>query len=158
MKNAMKYLAVFSFVLLGVALMTGDALAQYGYSGYPYGQQCGADGCGGRVQQPMRAIRVPCQPHQRPQYPVGYCVQWVPEQLNPVQVMIPGRWEYRPVWISGREVTLYQRVPGYWKQTNLYGVPNMSSGQPSSGCNAQPYQQTGSGYFNAQGVWCPSQR
>jgi hypothetical protein len=176
MKNTMKYLVVISALLLGLALTTGEVLAQigtnpYGYSGNPYGQ-CGVGGCVGGMQQPMRAIRVPCQT-QYPQRSIGYCIRWVPQRLIPVQVMIPGRWVYRPVWIPARQTTLYQCVPGYWQKLSLNGMPDlsvwrtpngwqMSSCQPSASLyqpSASSYQSsTGDGYFDAAGVWHPAEK
>lgn len=162
MKNTMKYLIVSSVVLLAVALTTGGVWAQ----------QCGIGGCGGQMQQPMRAIRVPCQPHH-PQYPVGYCIRWVPQRLIPVQVMIPGRWVYRPVWIPARQTTLYKCVPGYWQKVSLNGMPDLSvwrtpNGWQMSSCqppvlsyqpSASLYQPpAGNGYFDALGVWHPSEK
>ena len=87
----------------------------------------------------------------------GYCVQWYPQRWVPVQVMIPGRWVYRPVWIPARAVTLYQYVPGYWHRTNLYGTPDVRVMRTPNGWQAMPYQaQAGDGSFNAQGVWQPA--
>jgi hypothetical protein len=91
-------------------------------------------------------------------YPTEYCVKWVQGQWVPVQVMMPGRWEYRRVWLPGYPMTLYRQVPGYWQTTNYHnGVPDVSvwKGQNEM-WYGMPYQgqqsQTG-GFFDASGVW-----
>ena len=94
-----------------------------------------------------------------PQQPVGYCMRWIPGQWVPVQVMMPGRWEYRRVWVPGYPMTLYQPVPGYWQQTNLNGMPDLSVWSTSSGgLYGMPYQPQTGGYFNSQGIWQSSQQ
>jgi hypothetical protein len=149
---------------LSIMLMAGSALAigtgsanpygYYGYYGNPYGY-CGAGGCGTPMHHPLPYKSVQCQRW----HPTGYCVQWYPERWVPVQVMIPGRWEYRPVWVPAREVTLYQYLPGYWHRTNLYGTPDVHVMRTPNGWYAMPYPgQIGDGYFNAQGVWQPAER
>lgn len=95
-----------------------------------------------------------------PQQPTAYCVRWVPGQWVPVQVMMPGRWEYRRVWVQGYPMTLYRPVPGYWQRTTPDGTPDLSVWRTSSGgWYGRPYQQNHSGgYFDAQGMWYPFQQ
>ncbi len=160
MKKIMTYLRVGIVVFLGVMLLTGSALAvtiqgaggttnPYGYYN-PYGYSGGNSSCGGSMPYGITPY---------PQQPTSYCMRWLPQQWIPVQVMVPGRWETRPVWIPGQQITLYRSVPGYWQRTNMNGTPDVSVYQTPNGWYATPYQpQASGGFFDSQGVWHASQQ
>ena len=169
MKHTMTYVRVGSVIVLGIMLLTGSALAvtiqgtggttqPYGYYN-PYDSMYGNTGsCGAPSPYGITPYPYPQpQPQPQPQMPNQYCMQpqrqmqWRPPQWVPVQVMVPGRWETRPVWIPGQEVTLYRPIPGYWQRTNMDGTPDVSVYRTSTGWQVAP--QTTNGYFDSQGVW-----
>jgi hypothetical protein len=158
MKNVMNYLKLVSIVLiclsLPMAAMAAIERANSGtnpYGTYPYGMNSygysNYGSCGGYGVSPYQ------------QQPAGYCMRWVQGQWVPVQVMMPGRWEYRRVWVPGYPMTLYRSVPGYWQRTNLNGTPDLSVwSTPNGGLYGMPYSSQSGGYFNPQGIWqSPSQ-
>ncbi len=160
MKKLKTYLGVGTVVFLGVMLLTGSTFAgivqgsggttnPYGYYN-PSGFYGGAGSCG---------VSAPHGIMPYPQQPTGFCMQWRPQQWVPVQVMVPGRWETRPVWIPGQQVTLYRSMPGYWQRTNMDGTPDVSVYRTQNGWYAGPYRpQTSGGYFDSQGIWHESQK
>ena len=162
MKKRLTYLRVGIVVLLGVVLMTGAASAvtiqgtgattsPYGYYN-PYGYYSSNNGYYGSNSSCGGTMSYGIMPY--PQQPSSYCMQWRPPQWIPVQVMIPGRWETRPVWIPAQQITLYRPIPGYWQRTNVNGSPDVSVYWTQNGWYAAPYQPQGSGgYFDSQGVW-----
>lgn len=167
MKNTMTYLRVVSAIFLGIMLVTSSAFAvaiqgtartttPYGYYN-PYGYYGSNSSCGGTMPYGTGTMPYGITPY--PQQPTQFCMQWRPPQWIPVQVMIPGRWEYRQVWIPGHQVTLYRPVPGYWQRTNVDGTPDVSVWWTQNGWYASPYQsQASGGYFDSQGVWHPQQK
>ncbi len=157
MKNTMTYIGVGTIVFLSVMLLAGSvfAVSPYGYhnsSGY-YSDTSGYYGnssCGGVMPYGIRPY---------PQQPTSYCMQWRPQQWIPVPVMVPGRWETRPVWIPGQQITLYRSMPGYWQRTNMDGTPDVSVYRTQNGWYARPYQpQASGGYFDSQGIWHENQQ
>jgi hypothetical protein len=158
MNKKKAYFSVGIVGCLAVMLMTGPAMAMsaqgiggtsspYGYYYNPYGYAGSAGNCSGYTPYGIAPY---------PQQPSSYCMYWRPPQWTPVQVMVPGRWETRPVWIPGQQITLYRPIPGYWQRTNVSGTPDVSVYQTPQGWYATPYQpQTSGGYFDSQGVWRP---
>ena len=164
MKNTMTYLSVGTVVFLSVMLLAGSVFAvniqgtggttnPYGYYN-PSGYYGGNSGCGGSM--PYGGMPYP---QQQQQQLTQFCMQWRPQQWIPVQVMVPGRWETKPVWIPGQQVTLYRSMPGYWQRTNMDGTPDVSVYRTQNGWYARPYQpQASGGYFDSQGIWHESQK
>jgi len=153
MNRTMKYVGILSILLLCVMVTTIASAAiqqqnmtamQYPSMGYGYtysGYSTG--GCG---MNPQGIMPYP--------YPTDYCMHWQQPQLMPVQVMIPGRWEYRPVWVPGYPTTLYYPVPGYWQRTGSNGQPDvMVWPNTNGGWYATPYQSQAVGGFNPYGLW-----
>lgn len=152
MNRTMKYVGMLSLLLLCVTVtpLTSAAIQQQSmppmyqcpYMGYGYqypGYPSGGYGSSGYGMMP---------------YSMDYCMHWQQPQWVPVQVMIPGRWEYRLVWIPGYATTLYRWVPGYWQRTSIGGQPDVTVWpNTNGGWYATPYQsQAGSG-FNPYGLW-----
>jgi hypothetical protein len=112
-----------------------------------------APGAGNFGMMPSGYMGHPCYGGQ----PTEYCVKWVQGQWQPVQAMVPGRWEYRPVWKPGYPVTLYRPIPGYWQVSYPSGMPTMPA-MPT--CNQTQNSQCGmgqqgyqNGYFDPNGMW-----
>jgi hypothetical protein len=149
MMHKRSYLRIVSLVILGLALtsVASAAVQQQTNMGNTY--QCGGYAC-----QPNIGYGYPPSGCGMQQYPTDFCMHWNPPQWVPVQVMVPGRWEYRPVWVQGYPMTLYRPVPGYW-QSSVNGQSAMPAWQTQNGWNANPYQQSqmGGGYFDANGMW-----
>lgn len=157
MTHTKTYLRIGTLIFLSV-LVAGSAFAgitesqpygyntnPYGYGGYGGGYYGSMNGCG--TQMPYGIAPYP-------QQPTSYCMQWNAPRLVPVNVMVPGKWERQWVWIPGRQITLYDRVPGYWQRTNMDGTPAFSVYPTPNGWYARPYNsQARDGYFDATGVW-----
>lgn len=162
MYRTLKYVRILTIVVLligtttaasaAVQMQTAGGYMPYGYpqTGYPSygyppygGYQSG--GCGSST------YGVYPYPNQ---YPSSYCMQWNPPRWIPVQVTIPGNWQYRLVWIPASTTTLYRPVPGYWQPYNVNGQqPDLSVWQTQNGWYGTPYQsQMGTG-FDPYGLW-----
>ena len=169
----MKSLSVLSLVVfcLAIATVAGAAITQVGTGGdyYGYGYWNGyANSCAGGTSS-CAGAQYGMAPYQGSS--AEYCMKYVPGCWVPVRITMPGRWEYRRVWIREYPVTLYQRVPGYWQRTmNGVPIPDMSVWRTQNGAwNGTPYQSqqgaypggySGSspgGYFDQYGVWRSSQ-
>ncbi|PIE34975.1 hypothetical protein CSA56_06130 [candidate division KSB3 bacterium] len=88
-----------------------------------------------------------------------YCSKWIPGHWVQVQVMRPGYWSYRPVWIPPQPMTQNRWVKGFWQTTGTnirpdvyvwrfpngryYGIPHGMKYGPQNG------------FFSPQGVWTP---
>ena len=161
MKKLLKYFGVLSVVVLclSVAMAVPAAVEQVNSGGAPYGYYdysgCGSNYSGG-YPGGYSGGYPGIYPYPRP---TAYCVRWIPGQWIPVRVIVPGRWEYRRVWIPSYPTTLYRRVPGYWQPSTYYnGSPDLSVWRtPGNNWYATPYQQGQQGqfggYFDSYGVW-----
>ncbi|MBD3306913.1 hypothetical protein GF339_10810 [candidate division KSB3 bacterium] len=153
MKNPMQYSGIVAIVIACVAILAVPALALEPSSGYygngnPYGYYQNGPGFRG---------------YDWSRYPgsTEYCTKWIPDHWVAVRIMMPGRWIYRPVWIPAYPKTVYQKVKGFWQTTGYHTRPDVyvwgSHRTGWYGIPAQNCQSCNQGYFDANGMWHPSQ-